>query len=227
MRDEYDWAGKPSTNSAEVMRQYDEFAPGYDETLLGKWGYDAPARAAELLANHTALDAGVLDAGCGTGLTGLQLKRCGFDALHGVDISSASLQLAARKGVYRSLTRADLLEPLPFSSDTFDAIVCVGVLSYLSGDAPFREFCRVARPGGIIVLSHRSDLVVARGFGDLLHTLANEGLWSPVSETAPVPYLPGHPDFGEKIPVQYFVLGVRCGLAWAAMSSSADASAAH
>ena len=50
MRDRFDWAGKPSTDSAEVMQQYDEMAPTYDDTLLNDWGYSAPAVAADLLA---------------------------------------------------------------------------------------------------------------------------------------------------------------------------------
>jgi methyltransferase-like protein 27 len=64
-----------------------------------------------------------------------------------------SLENAASKGVYRSLVRADLLEPLPFLDYTFDAAICVGVLSYITGDNLFRELCRVIRKGGILLLS--------------------------------------------------------------------------
>jgi len=209
VRDKYDWAGKPSTNPAEVMRQYDEFAPTYDETLLSQWGYEAPATAAELLARHTTLGSIVLDAGCGTGLTGRELHRVGFDCVHGADISAPSLQIAARKGVYRSLVRADLVKPLPFSSDRFDAAICVGVLSYISGEELFRELCRVTRTGGVILLSHRTDLIAARSFGDLLRRLEAAGLWSSLLQSSGLPYLPRHPDFGDKIQVRYFLLRVR------------------
>jgi len=79
--DKYDWAGKPSTDSAAVMQQYDEMAPTYDATLLNGWGYQAPAVAAELLARYVDLQSTVLDVGCGTGLTdtssdGLDLQPC-------------------------------------------------------------------------------------------------------------------------------------------------------
>jgi predicted TPR repeat methyltransferase len=208
-RDKYDWAGKPSTSTPEVMRQYDEFAATYDDTLLSKWGYQAPATAAELLARHTPLQSTVLDAGCGTGLTGHELHRVGFGSVQGVDISASSLVLAAKKGVYRSLVRADLQESLPFLNDTFDAAVCVGVLSYICGDGLLRELCRVTRPGGVVLLSHRSDLVVARSFGDVLAKLATDAVCSPVFQSNPLPYLPGHPDFADHIRVQYFVLRVR------------------
>ena len=208
MRDKYDWAGKPSTDSAEVMQQYDEMAPTYDATLLNDWGYQAPAFAADLLARHVGLKSTVLDVGCGTGLTGQELCRVGFETLRGVDISAPSLEAAARKGVYASLVRTDLLKPLPFADDTFDGAVCVGVLSYISGDGLFQEMCRVVRPGGTLVLSHRTDLVVERKFGELLSRLETEGLWSALETSAHLPYLPGHPDFGTGIEVQFFTLKV-------------------
>ena len=36
IRDRYDWAGKPSTSTPEVMRQYDEFAATYDPEVFAK-----------------------------------------------------------------------------------------------------------------------------------------------------------------------------------------------
>jgi predicted TPR repeat methyltransferase len=208
MRDRFDWAGKPSTDSAEVMQQYDEMAPTYDDTLLNDWGYQAPAVAAHLLARYADLKSTILDVGCGTGLTGRELKRVGFETLRGVDISAPSLESAARKAVYESLVRADLLKPLPFANNSFAGAVCVGVLSYISGDDLFREMCRVVRPGGALVLSHRTDLVVERNFGQLLASLEAAGLWSAVETSANLPYLPGHPDFGTGIEVQFFTLKV-------------------
>jgi len=208
MRDKYDWAGKPSTDSAAVMQQYDEMAPTYDATLLNGWGYQAPAVAAELLARYVDLQSTVLDVGCGTGLTGHELRRVGFATLRGTDISAASLQAAANKDVYESLVRADLMEPLPFADDSFDAALSIGVLSYITGEGLFRELCRIVRPGGILVLSHRTDLVVQREFGKLLAAIAVQGLWSTVATSANLPYLPGHPDFGTQIEVQFFILKV-------------------
>jgi predicted TPR repeat methyltransferase len=190
------------------MQQYDEMASTYDATLLNDWGYQAPAVAADLLARHVELKSTILDVGCGTGLTGHELRRVGFACLRGVDISEPSLQTAAGKGVYESLVRADLMEPLPFSDNTFDGAICVGVLSYISGDGLFRELCRVVRAGGTLVLSHRTDLVVQREFGKLIGELEAEGLWSAVATSANLPYLPGHPDFGTGIEVQFFTLKV-------------------
>jgi SAM-dependent methyltransferase len=125
-----------------------------------------------------------------------------------VDISAPSLESAARKAVYESLVRTDLLKPLPFANNSFDGALCVGVLSYITGDGLFREMCRVVRPGGALVLSHRTDLVMERNFGPLLASLEAEGLWSVLQTSANLPYLPGHPDFGTGIEVQFFTLKV-------------------
>jgi predicted TPR repeat methyltransferase len=209
MRDKYDWAGSPSADSTEVMRQYDEMAPAYDVTLLNNWGYRAPAMAAELLAKYVGLQSTVLDVGCGTGLTGGELRRVGFETLNGTDISMPSLEQAASKGVYRSLVQANLLEPLPFLDDAFDAAFCVGVLSYITGDTLFQELCRIVRPGGILLFSHRTDLIVERSFGELLARFEAVGRWTSVFRSTHLPYLPGHPDFATRIEVQLFVLRVQ------------------
>jgi predicted TPR repeat methyltransferase len=190
------------------MRLYDDFAPTYDDTLLVKWGYEAPATAAQMLTRYVPLGSTVLDAGCGTGLTGAALHTAGFATVHGIDISEPSLQVAASKRIYRSLVRADLLKPLPFPDDAFDAAICVGVLSYISGEELFEQLCRVIRARGVILLSHRTDLIVSRSFLSLLQKLETAGRWSRVFESQPLPYLPTHPDFGDEIQAQYFVLRV-------------------
>jgi SAM-dependent methyltransferase len=91
----------------------------------------------------------------------------------------------------------------------FDAAICVGVLSYITGDTLFRELCRVVRQGGILLLSHRTDLIQERSFGELLARFDAGGLWSSVFHSTNLPYLPGHPDFGSKIEVQFFILRSR------------------
>ena len=45
------WLGDGSTDSAEVARYYDEWAPTYDNSLE-EWEYKAPEYAAGLLTKH-------------------------------------------------------------------------------------------------------------------------------------------------------------------------------
>jgi len=46
------------------------------------------------------------------------------------------------------------VESLPFKDSSFDTIVCLGVITYLeSVEKTLREFSRILRPGGVLILS--------------------------------------------------------------------------
>ncbi|MCA8928021.1 MAG: class I SAM-dependent methyltransferase [Alphaproteobacteria bacterium] len=197
--------GRSDSRPDAIRKLYDEWADDYDATLTA-WGYEAPTIAAGRLAELVPAETLVLDAGCGTGLSGQALYRAGFHTLVGVDFSAESLVLAARRRVYRDLLAVDLTQPpLPFADGAFGAVVCVGVLSYLPEvEAICRDFCRLTRPGGAIVLTQRSDLFGPRGTQQAFDRLVGEGLWQPIEVTGPEPYLPGNPEF-EGIGVRYGV----------------------
>ena len=153
----------------------------------------------------------VLDVGCGTGLSGHALVAAGFTDIVGVDISADSLGLAAGREVYRELQQVNLkVLPTPFGDNSFDALTCVGVLTYLDDTGGMlREFCRLVKPGGHIVFTSRDDLYAERDFPTLMRALAEEKRWRSLYESPPSPYLPGNQDFGESIQVIYSVLEVR------------------
>ena len=135
----------------------------YDESLLS-WGYNAHTKSATLLASLLAdqscgggsgaervLDR-VLDTGCGTGMSGEALQRAGFAPSAGIDISAVSLEYIRRTkpGVYDGLEVVDLdalaSKPLPFGSDSFCGVSCVGVLSYVHNfETLFTEWVRASR----------------------------------------------------------------------------------
>ena len=52
-------------------------------------------------------DIKILDAGCGTGLVGIQLKKNGYLNIDGVDLSSKLLELVP-PNYYKKLTQIDL-----------------------------------------------------------------------------------------------------------------------
>jgi predicted TPR repeat methyltransferase len=189
----------------ELAAYYDEWASSYD-TDLEDLGYEAPARIAALLKAHgAASDGAVLDVSCGTGLVGRRLRDAGFMQIDGFDISEASLKEAAETGVYRRVFPQDMNEPLDAPDDAYDAVVCVGAMTYASNcDRLFREFCRVLKPGGLVAFTHRDDLWEGE-FADLLARLEEEGVWRKCEITDPQPYLPAHPDFADKIRIRYAV----------------------
>ena len=82
-----------SKDAAGAAGLYDDWAASYDQTL-SDWGYEAPARTAELLAEHmhgcapAAAGLPVLDCGCGTGLSSSALAAAGLTSLVGVDLAN-------------------------------------------------------------------------------------------------------------------------------------------
>ncbi len=186
-----DWLHQGTSDAREVADRYDQWATGYDDDLAS-WSYQAPAVAAETVGTRHPQAGSALDVGCGTGLVGRALRARGFAGqILGLDISQASLQVARQSGAYDSLAHADLQQRLPFVDDSVDVVVCVGVMTYLPEvETVWREFARVARPGGIVFATQREDLWHARNCRAVVERLQDEGVWRPLELTGPAPYLP-------------------------------------
>jgi predicted TPR repeat methyltransferase len=211
----HDWLRTPLDDPTAVARHYDDWAHAYDGDLAS-WRYDAPQVAARTVVAHRSSsghDGAVLDAGCGTGLVGAALAGLGVADVDGLDVSAASVELAARRAVYRRLATHDLtLVPYPVTDGAYDAVVCVGVMSYLPDtEAVLREFWRAVRPSGVVVITQREDLWDARDVEGVLGRLRADGSFSSVGWTDPQPYMPGNPDFGDHIGVRYVTATVGPG----------------
>ena len=204
------WGAHYSTDSDTVQRDYDTFADSgaYDETF-DEWGYIGPETAAAILKNYVPTDSRVLDAACGSGLTGSAMKTLGYTRVDGIDISPRLLEIAERTGAYQQLGRVDMQQfPFPFSDGQYDAVMFIGALTYFETNEVLRELCRVVRSGGHVVFSQRDDIMRDRSYGKQLDALERDGVWRRVFGTEPMPYLPNHPEYGTSIKVQYFVYEV-------------------
>lgn len=186
-----DWLHEGTSDPREVADRYDQWAKSYDDDLAS-WSYQAPTVVAEMVVTRHPTAGSVLDVGCGTGLVGRTLRARGFAGqILGLDISQASLDIARQSGGYDSLEPADLQQRLPLDDDSVDAVVCVGVMTYLPDvEAVWREFARVVRPGGLVVTTQREDLWHPRACQAVVDRLESEGLWTPLEVTGPAPYLP-------------------------------------
>jgi ubiquinone/menaquinone biosynthesis C-methylase UbiE len=97
----------------------------------------------------------VLDYCCGTGETSVQLA--GMSAwVTGIDISDESIATAQeRAGLAGVAGRTSFYvmdaENLAFADNSFDVIVCRGVLHHLNLAAAYPELARVLKPGGAIL----------------------------------------------------------------------------
>jgi predicted TPR repeat methyltransferase len=196
-------------DTSEIEKYYDEWADDYDRNLE-EWEYRAPERAADILNRHLGPDSAILDAGCGTGLTGKALSAAGFKVFDGMDLSRKSLHTAREHGVYRSLKQVNMKElPLPAEDNAYDGLECIGVLTYLpeSRDV-LHEFCRVIRPGGTIVLTQRNDIFAEREFSATLDEVARSGKWEVLEVSDPQPYLPENQEYADEIKIHYITCRV-------------------
>jgi len=98
----------------------------------------------------------VLDYCCGPGETSLKLVELGYASVNGIDISSEEVE-SARKRIRAAgcddIASFDVMdaENMTFEDNTFDVIVCNGVLHHLDMDAALPELARVLKPDGVVV----------------------------------------------------------------------------
>lgn len=205
-----DWLSQDPHDATAVAGRYDEWAGSYDDDLAA-WSYQAPAVVVGTVLTRHPEAASVLDVGCGTGLVGRELRLRGYAGrLTGLDLSEASLELARETGAYDALERADLQQALAIEDHSVDAVVCVGVMTYLPDVEPFwRELARVVRPGGLVVVTQREDLWESRGCQAVVDRLTDEGRWVLEDLTGPAPYLPlGYGESADSV-VRCFYLTTR------------------
>jgi len=141
--------------SVEDQRKiYRDWAETYDEQTVNEFGWMGFKPAAEAFAERvTDKSSTVLDAGCGTGLSGVALLEQGFSNIHGLDLSPEMLLVAKKTGAYKTLCEADLTQPLT-SGASFDAIFACGVFGF---GPPHPEhihhLVEVLKPGGLAMLT--------------------------------------------------------------------------
>lgn len=179
-------SGAYEARTSEEMREYyDRWAEVYDAELTEN-EYQQPKRCAlalsKCLDNNT--DARILDAGCGTGLSGLALRELGYLHIDGCDISTAMLEKAFETGIYSKLFVADLNRPpLDTHDNIYDAVTAVGVFSFghVMADA-IDEFVRVSRPGAPIVIGMNDHYYREGSVTGKLNRLIEARRIAPVSE---------------------------------------------
>ncbi len=114
-----------------------------------------------------------LDAGCGYGRL-VFLAKGKFSELYGIDISAHSIsrgqEMIKKLGDIKAyLQVADLNQRLPFEDGYFDAVSCVATLEWVINPIlVIREFNRVLRTGGVVVITAANIAYIVSRFRALL-----------------------------------------------------------
>ncbi|ATF18505.1 class I SAM-dependent DNA methyltransferase [Phaeobacter gallaeciensis] len=138
-----------------TLDHYNQWAASYDAEIADN-GYATPGRIAAALAEvQPDMSEPVLDFGCGTGLSGLALRRQGFEIVDGMDPSADMLDQARSKSAYRKLTAISVTDSAPIPRGIYRRITGCGVLG--TGAAPPEVFDMIlhALPrGGLFAFSY-------------------------------------------------------------------------
>ena len=163
----------------EIMKYYDEWGTDnkYDKDMI-EWDYTGPKETVDTFkkyANNKEIK--IYDAGCGTGLVGVELKKNGYTNFDGVDLSEKLLDLVPN-GLYRNLSKADLNKPLNISDNKYDAILCVGTFTFghVKPQA-LDEFIRIIKNKGLICFTINEGIYEEYGFNKKIYELTEKNLW--------------------------------------------------
>ncbi|MCX7894981.1 MAG: class I SAM-dependent methyltransferase [Thermoanaerobaculum sp.] len=172
----------PGGKRGYVQRIFDASAPDYERVeRLMSLGTGSWYRRRALARHGLPCGPKVLDVAVGTGLVAREVQRLAGDGLLlvGLDPSLGMLAQARRRSALAAV--AGLGERLPFPDDTFHCLTMGYALRHLPDLlATFREFLRVLKPGGKLLMLEITP--PRRGFGKLtlkayIRTLTATAAW--------------------------------------------------
>ena len=161
----------------EIMQHYDKWGDKYDQDMID-WNYTGPKETVNIFKKHTlSKDIKIFDAGCGTGLVGIELKKFGYNNIDGADLSKKLLDLVP-KGFYNKLEQIDLNKPLNKKSNIYDAVLCVGTFTFGHVKPPaLDELIRVVKNKGLICFTVNEGIYEEYGFDKKIKELTENNLW--------------------------------------------------
>ena len=166
----------------EVMKYYDEWGEGnkYDKDMLD-WNYTGPKETTEVFVKHQRdKNAKIYDAGCGTGLVAVELRKYGFNNFYGADLSKKLLELVP-DNLYKKLDQIDLNKKIDEHDETFDAIMCVGTFTFGHVKPPaLDEFVRITKNKGLICFTINEGIYEEYGFDKKIDQLKTEKKWKEI-----------------------------------------------
>ena len=164
-------------DEAETKALYRDWAATYDDTMLEGLGYQSPTKVAALLARQNpALDANILDVGCGTGLLAEHLRALGFANIDGLDFSADMLAEAQRLKRINNAYNRDLNQPLPPPDQPYDYLVSTGTFTHGHVNALcLPELMNWLVDGGMLIATVHQDVWSQGLFDQTIERMQRDG----------------------------------------------------
>jgi ubiquinone/menaquinone biosynthesis C-methylase UbiE len=163
----------------ELLKYYQDWTSNnkYNKDMVD-WNYTAPQETVSVLRKYTLnKNSKILDAGCGTGLVGIELKKYGYSNIEGVDFSQSMLDLVPQN-IYKKIEKIDLNKSLKFKNNIYDVVMCVGTFTYghVKPHA-LDEIIRITKNKGLICFTINEGIYEEYGFDKKIKELTNNKLW--------------------------------------------------
>ena len=166
--------------SEELLKYYQDWADNnkYNKDMVD-WNYTAPQEVVSILKKYAFnKNFRILDAGCGTGLVGIELKKYGYANVEGVDFSQSMLNLVPQ-GIYKKIEKIDLNKPLKFKDNMYDVLMCVGTFTYGHvKPKALDEFIRITKNRGLICFTINEGIYEEYGFDKKIKELSDGKSWN-------------------------------------------------
>ena len=161
------------------MKYYDEWGEQnkYNKDML-EWNYTGPKETVNTFKKYSLnKESTIFDAGCGTGLVGLELKKFGYKNFHGADLSQKLLDTIPND-LYQKLIKVDLNKPIEVEDNFYDAVMCVGTFTFghVKPQA-LDEFVRITKKGGLICFTINEGIYIDYAFDKKINSLKKENKW--------------------------------------------------
>ena len=165
--------------SEELLKYYQNWTNNnqYNKDMVD-WNYTAPKETVSILKKYVFnKNSKILDAGCGTGLVGIELKKYGYSNIEGVDFSQNMLDLVPQS-IYKKIEKIDLNKALKFKDNIYDAIMCVGTFTYghVKPQA-LDELIRITKNKGFICFTINEGIYEEYAFDTKIKELSNNKSW--------------------------------------------------
>jgi len=165
--------------SEELLKYYQDWTDNnqYNKDMVD-WNYIAPKETVSILKKYVFnKNSKILDAGCGTGLVGIELKKYGYSNIEGVDFSQNMLDLVPQS-IYKKIEKINLNKALKFKDNIYDVIMCVGTFTYghVKPQA-LDELIRITKNNGFICFTINEGIYEEYGFDNKIKELSNNKSW--------------------------------------------------